>query len=235
VTEQEWLESNDPALLMCGLEGLISPRKYNLFEIACARDWSRYWQEDLCWRFFSYLEHEVDGEVNESNDEIDAMTDAISDLVQEKWEHVRSVYGERGLDERCISALRTYEAVASLHSIVISMEWWYWMHEKSSTAKTLDALSWSFLINHYREQLPLLRCIVGNPFRPEVLDPNSRNSIVVDLARTIYENRRFDLMPILGDALQDAGCDNAIILQHCRLEQRHTRGCWVIDSILEKS
>jgi hypothetical protein len=43
-------------------------------------------------------------------------------------------------------------------------------------------------------------------------------------------------MPILADALQDAGCDNDDILDHCRDSNgAHTRGCWVVDILLGKS
>jgi hypothetical protein len=50
----------------------------------------------------------------------------------------------------------------------------------------------------------------------------------------MYESREFSAMPILADALQDAGCDCADILSHCRSEQTHVRGCWVVDLVLEK-
>lgn len=75
----------------------------------------------------------------------------------------------------------------------------------------------------------LLRDIFGNPFRPATLDPAWLTSTVVALAEGIYQERAFDRMPILADAIQDAGCDNADILSHCRSESTHVRGCWVID------
>ena len=50
----------------------------------------------------------------------------------------------------------------------------------------------------------------------------------------IYEERAFDRLPILHDALLDAGCDNEDILAHCRSAGPHVRGCWVIDLILGK-
>ena len=56
------------------------------------------------------------------------------------------------------------------------------------------------------------------------------------LARTMYDSREFSAMPILADALQDAGCDNDDILAHCRdANQVHVRGCWVVDLVLGKA
>ena len=80
----------------------------------------------------------------------------------------------------------------------------------------------------------LLRDIFGNPFRPVALDPAWLTSDVLLLARSIYADRAFDRMSILADALQDAGCDNPDILDHCRGPGPHARGCWVVDLLLGK-
>ncbi|HUR53438.1 MAG TPA: hypothetical protein VMZ71_04880 [Gemmataceae bacterium] len=58
---------------------------------------------------------------------------------------------------------------------------------------------------------------------------------MIALANGIYEERAFDRLPILADALQDAGCDNDGILTHCRGDGAHVRGCWVVDLLLGKS
>jgi hypothetical protein len=84
-------------------------------------------------------------------------------------------------------------------------------------------------------QADLLRDIFGNPFRPVAADPGWRTSTVVALAGQMYESRDFSPMPILGDALQDAGCENPDVLDHCRGDGPHVRGCWVVDLILGKS
>ncbi|HEV3142578.1 MAG TPA: hypothetical protein VGZ47_01710 [Gemmataceae bacterium] len=55
------------------------------------------------------------------------------------------------------------------------------------------------------------------------------------LARTIYEDERFDLLPILSDALQEAGCTDAELLAHCHAKTPHVRGCWVVDWILGRN
>ena len=83
---------------------------------------------------------------------------------------------------------------------------------------------------------PLLRDILGNPFRPVAFSPDWRTDTAVLLARQMYESREFGAMPILADALQDAGCDNPDILDHCRdTTLTHVRGCWVVDLVLNKS
>lgn len=83
-------------------------------------------------------------------------------------------------------------------------------------------------------QIAVLRDIFGNPFRPASFDPNWRTSTVMALARGMYESRDFSTMPILSDALQDAGCESEDILNHCRGEGPHVRGCWVVDLVLGK-
>lgn len=79
----------------------------------------------------------------------------------------------------------------------------------------------------------LLRDIF-NPFCPIVFDPSWRTDTALSLARQMYESRDFSAMPVLADALQDAGCDSDGILNHCRSDGVHVRGCWVIDLALGK-
>jgi hypothetical protein len=78
----------------------------------------------------------------------------------------------------------------------------------------------------------LLRDIFGDPFRTVAIDPLWLTSDVLALARGIYEDRAFDRMPILADALQDVGCANEVVLDHCRGLGPHVRGCWVVDLLL---
>jgi len=80
-----------------------------------------------------------------------------------------------------------------------------------------------------------LELIGPNPFRPVAFDFQWRTSTVFSLARQMYESRDFSAMPILADALQDAGCDNDAILSHCRGTGPHVRCCWVCDLVLGKA
>ncbi|MCE9566031.1 MAG: hypothetical protein K8U57_28760 [Planctomycetes bacterium] len=86
-----------------------------------------------------------------------------------------------------------------------------------------------------RQAVLLLRDVFGNPFRPVAFDKSWLTSTVVAIAQGMYESRDFSAMPILADALQDAGCDNDDILNHCRGSGPHVRGCWVVDHVLGKS
>ena len=83
-------------------------------------------------------------------------------------------------------------------------------------------------------QVGVLKDIVGDPFRPAPFDAGWRTSSAVGIARQMYQLREFSAAPILADALQDAGCENADILDHCRGPGPHVRGCWVVDLILGK-
>jgi hypothetical protein len=75
---------------------------------------------------------------------------------------------------------------------------------------------------------------IFNPFRPVTIDPTWSTLTVKHLAGAIYDDRAFERLPILADALEEAGCTNADILAHCRGPGPHVRGCWVVDLVLGK-
>jgi len=81
----------------------------------------------------------------------------------------------------------------------------------------------------------LLPDIVANPFHPITLNPSWLTPTVKALAQSIYTDHNFTDLPILADALEEAGCNNEDILSHCRGPGEHTRGCWALDLLLGKS
>lgn len=88
------------------------------------------------------------------------------------------------------------------------------------------------------EELALFREGVGNPFRASAIDPSWliwNGGTVARLAGSIYAERSFDQMPILGDALEDAGCSDTDLLAHCGNGGPHVRGCWALDLLLGRS
>lgn len=90
-------------------------------------------------------------------------------------------------------------------------------------------------------QAMLLRCIVGNPFRPVTFNPAWVTPTVQALADAVYQNWKLpsghldaERLAVLADALEDAGCDKADILNHYRQPGEHVRGCWILDAILRR-
>jgi hypothetical protein len=81
----------------------------------------------------------------------------------------------------------------------------------------------------------LLRDILGNPFRHRTINPSWRTPDVLRLAAVIYEEHRFADLPVLADALEDAGYTDADLLGHCRGPGQHGRGCWAVDLVLGRS
>lgn len=96
---------------------------------------------------------------------------------------------------------------------------------------TLKQMSW-MNEDYSRPRRELVREVFGNPFRPITPDPTWLawdDGVLVKLASVIYRTRAWDRMPILADALEDAGCTDEAILSHCRSGGVHARGCWVLD------
>ncbi len=84
-------------------------------------------------------------------------------------------------------------------------------------------------------QAALVREVFGNPFRPAVLPAALRTPVVLGLARQAYAEHDFALLPVLADALEDAGCEDGQLLAHLHGPGPHVRGCWALDRILGRS
>lgn len=92
-----------------------------------------------------------------------------------------------------------------------------------------------------RHQCALVREVFGNPYRPVILAAEWQMPTVVSLAQAAYEDRRLpegllreDRLAVLADALEDAGCQHAGILDHLRQPGEHVRGCWLVDLLLRR-
>jgi hypothetical protein len=83
-----------------------------------------------------------------------------------------------------------------------------------------------------RGQFAVVRDILGETSPSAPLAPEWFTSTVLALVRDIHRDQAFDRLPILADALQDAGCDDEGVLTHCREVTGHVRGCWAVDLAL---
>ena len=97
------------------------------------------------------------------------------------------------------------------------------------------AYFWELKPSEKQSHSNIIRDVFGNPFRVVIVEPAWLTPNVVSLARTIYDHRAFDRMPMLGDAIEKTGFDNTDILDHCRSKTEHVRGCWVVDALLGKA
>ncbi|MBN9523216.1 hypothetical protein J0H58_32665 [bacterium] len=80
-----------------------------------------------------------------------------------------------------------------------------------------------------------MRELFGDTVRPVSFDPGWRTETVTALARGIYEGRAWERMGVLADALEDAGCAEGDVLEHCRGPNPHHKGCWAVDLILDRT
>ncbi len=83
-------------------------------------------------------------------------------------------------------------------------------------------------------QCDLIREIFGNPFRHSILNPAWPTATVVSLAQAIHDTGDFTRLPVLADAIEEAGCTDDALLRHCREPGQHVRGCWAVDLLLDK-
>jgi hypothetical protein len=234
MTEKEWLKSKEPKKLLAALGRKPSKRKRRLFGCACCR---RVWQlipDERCRTAVITAEQFAD-DVAGDEDLTKARVRAKTAEEQQGPDYTGS-WAARAC--YCVALANAGDAAKVWQSAVVAQQ-----------MQTLAVRGISFrpspkysatMTEVWNQEVPvqaaLLRDIFGNPFRPVSLDLSWLTTDVLALARGIYDERAFDRMPILADALQDAGCDNDEVLFHCRdANPIHVRGCWVLDLILGKT
>jgi hypothetical protein len=215
MTKEEWLAATDPKPMMKSREGKASNRKLRLFLVASAR---------IVWE--QIPQGEMQDAVNESERFADSQTtsDGINDYRGRFYRYVMMGATKEQYDWSHSPDKKPIFTLFRMTTYTDPM------------VQTLSANeNWHTGIVAYHPFLPsLLRDIFGNPFRPITFHTEWRTPTVLALATGIYEEKAFDRMPILADALQDANCSNEDMLNHCRGPGPHTRGCFAIDLILGK-
>ena len=218
MTEPEWWTCADPTPMLAFVRGKVSDRKLRLFAVWCCRELLDRIIDPFSRKALRIAERFADGEVDEHK-------------LRLAWESARQAAQRRGRKRQAegeITAMCAFALVAELDM------------DRALRAVDAAALASPSLLrppgylDHRVAQAARLRDIVGNPFRPVAFDARWRTADVRGLARGIYEDRAFDRMPLLADALMDAGCDTDDILTHCRGDGPHVRGCWVVDLLLGK-
>jgi hypothetical protein len=247
MTETEWFACSNPEEMIFFLRGRISERKLRLFAVACCRRIWHLMADERSRKVVEVTERHIDGLASEEE------WQAASRAAREAWGdssrlEVPFLYGHPEASER------TAEERASIHVLhsATSAAWeisygginarpGYWGQAVALGAarEAARALNEDYPRSPERSpQCDLLRDIAGNPFQEPVIVEATvidwHDRIVPRLAESIYRAGSFDSLPILADALEEAGCMDGEILTHCRLPSEHVCGCWVVDLILGK-
>jgi len=225
MTENEWVTCPDPERLLDHLQGAVSDRKLRLFAAACAR---RAWRLFTEWELSDHVllsEQFADGEVSpQTLEEIRSRLGARGGI-SSRWAAdnvVHSVLREKA-DEAARDASYFSRELVRLSILEMGSSNFDRFKPAADAARAAER----------EEQAEVLRDLIGNPFRPAALAADWCTPKVARLARDMYDQRNFNPMWPLADALRAAGCADAAVLAHCEQSGEHYRGCWLIDAILK--
>jgi hypothetical protein len=205
VREADWLDWVDPRPMLRFLRLRASDRKLRLFACACCRlVWDRL-PGDHVRRAVELGERYAEALVVES------------EMKPARREFNKAIAGARGVNARLAQAVAELLRARFSPALVA---------ERARTGREAFLLQW--------RQCDLLRDLF-RPFRrvggePSWLPPE--DGPVLRTALAIYEQRRWQDMPLLADILAEAGCADDEVLSHCRGPGPHVRGCWVLDELL---
>ena len=185
-----------------------SDRKLRLFAVACCRRFGRLLDKDASRQAIEVAERFADEQADRE------------ELESARSEAVYAPQPTRASDFAANAAM--YAALPSARAAA------YAVCEVTFALRQDAGRTW---------QCDLLREIFGHPYRPVTIERawrTSNDGAVVKLAQAIYDERNFAHLPVLGDALEDAGCRDELLLEHCRGLGEHVRGCWVLDLLLDQ-
>lgn len=229
MTEGEWLSFKAPESMLEHLRGQATERKLRLFACACCR---RIW-------------HLIGDERGRTAVEVaERYADNLTGA-----EELRAGWTAASGDDLPDDNPEESAHLAALTATFCACHNSNCLHRASSSASDAvfytayavegnEDLAYDAEEAESADQCRLIRDIFGNPFRLAKIDQSClgwNDGTVPKLAQAIYDDRRFEDLPILADALEDAGCHNADILAHCRQPGEHVRGCWVVDLLLGKT
>jgi hypothetical protein len=243
MTPTEWRTCTDPTAMLAFLGGRVSERKLRLFACACCRSIWQLLPQPGSRNAVAAAERFADGQIGK--EEL-ARAEAAGKEVT--WAAVQAAHSGWGAPTTelarsawvgvwaAIAAENTAEAHVWTEGVL--GQTWEEPTASSLAARTAQVASWACSVAESEEvcQADLLRDLVGDGLPCAPLPAawlRWQGGCVVQMARAIYDEGRFSDLPLLADALEDAGCDLSPLLEHCRAPRPHVRGCWVLDAILD--
>jgi hypothetical protein len=231
------------------LDNKATDRRFRLFGCACVRRMLSQLSDGRSRRAVEESERWAEGLL--TGEELAAIRKGAAEAAKEARGRLRAA---RAAPSRAQDEVRELKRTSNLADIPhMLLEWIEWPElsppdnqgrSEASSAEAAENLVYaiSWVETGQFEETPSLcrvvREVFGNPFRPITIDPlwlAWNGGTVFHLAQGIYDNQAFDRLPILTDALEEAGCQDADILGHCRQPGPHVLGCWVVDLLLGKS
>jgi hypothetical protein len=218
MNEEQWLTCSDPAKMLMFLRGKINERKLRLFACACCRQGWRWLNAHPLRLAVEAAEQYADNHITEEDlAEARAAAWAVRDT---RAPHAAAAARATVRESAWPAAREAQQEI--IHQVWKKVEraWGTASDEKKACQ---------------RRQCDLLRDLVGNPFRRVTVDPawrGWRGGLLMSMADRIYQARDFSDLPVLADALEEAGCTEPEMPRHCREPRPHVRGCWVIDLVL---
>jgi hypothetical protein len=236
MTEAEWMTTDTDALLRRVGAG-ANERRLRLFACACCRQTSWHNSRVEVSEYLLLVEQHSDG-VPDNHEreymerklktirEAPSLSDSLAQSVRDELDHG---YGYCGS-----GVVHRGQIVAAEFGYAAAREAGFDATDRSR--HVTRSLVYEDAKKAAREQqAPLVRDIFGRSYHKKARVQNRwRTSTAVGIALQMYDSRNFNAMPILADALQDAGCNDETILSHCRSAEPHVRGCWVVDLVLGK-
>ena len=240
MTEHEWHAATEPEPMLAFLRGRASARKLRLFACACCRRHAHLLVPETL-AALEVAERFADGSVPTPE-----RKRAREEALHAGWCPDPATAHRRGPAKACVAAAlsrRAYDAAIRVDhlarhiGVMEKRDWDANDYEVTEHGPRLRPTAWSSgRSEQAARQARTLRELFGSlPFCPITLDQSWLTATVKALAQHVYESRDFSAVPILADAIQDAGCDNADILTHLRdANATHVPGCWALDLVLGK-
>lgn len=231
--EVDWLAGNDPTPMIefAQSKSKTSHRKLRLYAVACCRRIEHLLNDEMVVKALDAAERYADERIKD---------DAIWKWSKKVAKTRDSIVNTNGFSPEWLARQavawatlpRRYSGYLQVHNGVARTIATEHGHERGS-------LSWLLALRkELRVLSDLLREVVGNPFRTTTIDPAClawNDETIPRMAKGIYDDRAFDRLPFLSDALEEAGVTDLDLLAHCRSRDVHVRGCWAIDLMLGKS
>jgi hypothetical protein len=214
MTEYEWLACTDPKLMLQFLRSrsMASDRKLRLFAVACCHHLWELLTEPCFRNAVEVAERFADNQARKK------------ELNEAKKVSGAAFANSKDREGRNAAAHRAFGCA--------------WSTTRTPVLSAAMYPTWILTAEADRErQVALLGDLFGNLFRPVTLDASWlmwNAGTVPAIAERIYKEGDWAALPVLADALEDAGCTSADILKHCRGPGPHVRGCWVVDLLLGK-